>query len=161
MPACEDRVKKNQILKSVRSWRELQCKELTPWKTPWCWERLRAGGEGGDRGWDGWMASLTEWTWIWANSRRWWRTGKPGMLQSMGSQRVRRDWVTKQQQQHKGKEKDKYKNNAMLCSGGCSYPKSHVWDRKKIFPCVLRMRISKSWKSQLTKYIWMNFLEEL
>ena len=52
------------------------CKELTHWERPWCWERLKAGGEGGDRGWDGWMASLTQWTWVWASSGRWWRTGK-------------------------------------------------------------------------------------
>ena len=45
------------------------CKELTHWRRPWCWERLKAGGEGDDRGWDGWMASLTQWTWMWANSR--------------------------------------------------------------------------------------------
>ena len=69
------------------------CKELTHWKRPWCWERLKAG-EGDDRGWDGWMASLTQWTWVWANSGRWWRTGKPGILQSMGSQRVGHEWVT-------------------------------------------------------------------
>ena len=59
------------------------CKEPTHWKRLWCWERLRAGGEGDGRGWDGWMASLTRWTWVWANSRRWWRTGKPGVLHSM------------------------------------------------------------------------------
>ena len=53
-------------------------------QSPWCWKRLRAGGEGNNRGWDGWMASLTWWTWIWANSGKWWRTGKPGVLQSMG-----------------------------------------------------------------------------
>ena len=70
------------------------CKELTQWKKPWCWERLKAGGEGDDRGWDGWMASPTQWTWVWASSRSWWWTGKPGMLQSMGSQKVRHDWVT-------------------------------------------------------------------
>ena len=70
------------------------------WKGPWCWERLTAGGKGDDRGQDGWMASPTQWTWVWANSGRWWRTGKPGVLQSMGSQRVRRNWVTKQQQEH-------------------------------------------------------------
>ena len=63
-------------------------------KRPWCWERLRAGGEGDDRGWDGWMASLTQWTWVWVNSRSWWWTGKPGVLRFMGSQRVRRDWET-------------------------------------------------------------------
>ena len=74
------------------------CEELTHWKRPWCWERLKAGGEGDDRGLDGWMASLTQLTWVWVNSRRWWRTGKAGVLQSMGLQRVRHDWVTKQQQ---------------------------------------------------------------
>ena len=63
------------------------------WKRPWCWERLKAGGEGDDRGWDGWMASLTLWTWVSAGSRSWWWTGKPGVLQSMGSQRVGHDWV--------------------------------------------------------------------
>ena len=60
----------------------------------WCWERLKAGREGDDRKWDGWMASLTLWTWIWATSRSWWWTGKPGVLQSMGLQRVGHDWVT-------------------------------------------------------------------
>ena len=70
------------------------CKELTHWKRPWCWERLKAGGEGDDRGWDGWRASLTEWTWVWASSRSWWWTGRPGVLQSMGSQRVKHNWMT-------------------------------------------------------------------
>ena len=56
------------------------CEELTHWKRPWCWERLGAGGEGDDRGWDGWMASLTWWTWVWVNSRSWWWTGRPGVL---------------------------------------------------------------------------------
>ena len=69
------------------------CGELTHLKRPWCWERLRAG-EGDDRGWDFWMASLTQWTWVWVNSGRWWWTGRPGMLRFMGSQRVRHDWVT-------------------------------------------------------------------
>ena len=55
-------------------------------------ERLKAGGEGDDRGWSGWMASLTQWTWVWANSERWWRTGKPGVLYSMGSQN--RTWLS-------------------------------------------------------------------
>ena len=70
------------------------CEELTHWKRPWCWERLKAGGEGDNRGWDGWMASLTQWTWVWASSGSWWRTEKPGVLQSMGSQRVGHDWAT-------------------------------------------------------------------
>ena len=59
-----------------------------------CWEKLKAEWEGIDRGWDGWMASPTEWTWIWASSGTWWWTGKPGMLQSMASQKFGRDWVT-------------------------------------------------------------------
>ena len=67
--------------------------QLTHWKRPWCWERLKAGREGDNRGWDGWMASPTQWTWVWASSGNWW-TGKSGMLQSMGSQRVRHDWAT-------------------------------------------------------------------
>ena len=70
------------------------CEELTHLKRPRCWERLKAGGEGGNRGWDGWMASLTRWTWVWARSRSWWWAGRPGLLQSMGSQRVGHDWVT-------------------------------------------------------------------
>ena len=70
------------------------CEELTHWKRPWCWEELGAGGEGDDRGWDGWMASPTQWTWVWVNSGSWWWTGRPGVLQFMGSQRVRHDWVT-------------------------------------------------------------------
>ena len=60
---------------------------------PWCWERLTVGGEGDNRGWDGWMASLTQWAWVWVNSGSWWRTGRPGVLQSMGSQRVGHDWA--------------------------------------------------------------------
>ena len=62
----------------------------------WCWERLKAGGEGDERGWwlDGWMASLTQWTWVCISSRSWWWTGRPGLLQSMGSQMVGHDWAT-------------------------------------------------------------------
>ena len=57
-------------------------------KRPWCWERLKAGGEGDDRGWNGCMASLTQWTWVWVNSGSWWWTGRPGVLQSVKLQRV-------------------------------------------------------------------------
>ena len=69
-------------------------KSLTHWRRPWCWERLKAGGEGDDRGWDGWMASLTWWTWVWINSRSWWWTGKPGVLRFTGLQRVGHNWAT-------------------------------------------------------------------
>ena len=68
------------------------------WLFPWCWERLM-GGEGDNRGWDGGMVPATQWNWIWAGSRRWWWTGKPGVLQSMGSQSVRHDRWAEQQQQ--------------------------------------------------------------
>ena len=89
-PLCCSRHCQSQIL--LATW----CGELTHWKRPWCWERWKAGGEGGDRGWDGWMASPTRWTWLWANSGRWWWTGKPGVLQSMESQRVGHNWATEQ-----------------------------------------------------------------
>ena len=69
------------------------CEELTHWKRPWCWERLKVG-EGDDRRWDGWMASPTRWTQVWISSGRWWWTGKPGVLQSMGSQIAGLDLVT-------------------------------------------------------------------
>ena len=71
---------------------------VTHWKRPWLRERLKIG-EGDDRGWDDWMASLTQWKWIWANPKRQWMTGKPGVLQSMGLQRVTYNWETEQQQQ--------------------------------------------------------------
>ena len=69
------------------------CEELTHWKRPWCWEGLKAGGEGDDRGWNGWKALPTRWTWVWVNSASWWWTGRPGELQVMGSRRVGHDRV--------------------------------------------------------------------
>ena len=71
-------------------------KKTTHWKRPCCWERLRAEGEEGNRGWDGCLASLTKWTWVWASSSRWWRTGKPGLLQFMVSQRLGYNLATEQ-----------------------------------------------------------------
>ena len=70
------------------------CKELTHWKRLWIWEGLGAGGERDDRGGDGWMASLTRWTWVWVNSGSWWWTGRPGELRYMELQRVGHDWET-------------------------------------------------------------------
>ena len=75
---------------SLATW----CKELTHWKRPWCWERLKAGEERDNRGWGDWMASLTWRTWVWASSRSWWWTGKLGVLLSMGLQRVQCNWAT-------------------------------------------------------------------
>ena len=63
-------------------------------KRPWCWVRLMVGGEGDNRGWDGWMAPPTQCTWVWVNSESWWWTGRPGMLQSMGLQIVGHNWTT-------------------------------------------------------------------
>ena len=68
-------------LQTLATW----CEELIYWKRPWCQERLKVEGEGDDRGWDGWMASLTRWAWVWVDSGSWWWTGRPGMLRFMGS----------------------------------------------------------------------------
>ena len=73
------------------------CQEWAQWKRPWCWERLKAKREAGGRGWNGLIASLTQWTWIWANSGRWWRTEEPSMLQSMGLQRAGHNLATERQ----------------------------------------------------------------
>ena len=75
--------------KTLPTW----CEELTHWKRPWCGERLKVG-EGNDRGWHDSMASWTQWTWVWVSSRSWWLTGRPGMLQSMGSKCIGHNWVT-------------------------------------------------------------------
>ena len=75
-------------------WPPDTCEELTHWKRPWSWEGLKAGGEGDNRGWDEWMASPTQWTWVWASSGSWWWTGRPGVLHSMGLRRVWHDWAT-------------------------------------------------------------------
>ena len=63
-------------------------------KDPWCWERLKAGGKGDERRWDGWIPSLMWWTWVWVSSGSCWRIGRPGVLQSVGLQRGGHDWVT-------------------------------------------------------------------
>ena len=76
------------------------CEELIHCKRPWCWERLKVGGEGDDRGWNGYMASPTQWTWVWASSRSLWGTRKPSVLQSVGSQRVRHDCATELNWKH-------------------------------------------------------------
>ena len=82
------------MLKLKLQYFSTSCEELNHWKRLWCWEGLGAGGEGDGRGWDGWMASPTQWTWICVGSGSWWWTEKPGVLKFMGLQRVRHDWVT-------------------------------------------------------------------
>ena len=82
--------KENEVLLTVPG------EEPTHWKRPWWWERLRAGGEGDNRGWDDWIASPTWWAWVWASSGNWWWTGKPGMVRSLGvtkSQTRLSDWT--------------------------------------------------------------------
>ena len=82
------------MLKLKLQYLATSCKELTHWKRPWYWEGLGAGGEWDEWGWDVWMASLAAWTWVSVNSGSWWWTGRPGVLQFMGSQRVKHDWAT-------------------------------------------------------------------
>ena len=103
------------------------CEELTHWKWLLWWEILKAGGEGDDREWDGWMASPTRWTWVWVNSRNWWWIGRPGVLQFMGSQRVGHDWVTERNWTViSWNYKLKCKNIKLLCLTG------EYWEEIKI-----------------------------
>ena len=97
------------------------CKDLTLWKRPWCWERLRAGGERDNRRWDGWLASPTLWIWVWASSRSWWSTGKPGVLLSMGWQGVRHDWATELNWKNAGMN---YFSFLLQCSVSLKNPKT-------------------------------------
>ena len=85
------------------------------WKRPWCWEGLGAGGKGDNRGWDGWMASPTQWTWVWVNSRSWWWPGRPGVLRFMGSQRVGHDWATELNWHDSILEVDPLQMSGVLC----------------------------------------------
>ena len=92
------------------------CEELTHWKRLWCWEGLDAGREEDDRGWDGWMASLTQWMWVWVNSGSWWWTGRPGVLQFMRSQRVGHDWVTQLNWTEWWNSRKRNQENNFICS---------------------------------------------
>ena len=113
-------------------------KKLTRLKRPWCWERLRVGGEGDDWGWDGWMASPTQWTWLLLDSRSCLWTGRPGMLQSMGSQRVGHDWET---------ELNWLKCEAEGFPGGTSGKESAPQCRRHGFdPWVRKIPWSRKWQ---------------
>ena len=107
----------------------LDCSLADSLKRPWCWEGLRTGGEGDDRGWDGWMALPTQWTWVWVNSGSWWWTGRPGVLWFMGSQRVGHDWATELTdwlRQHIKKQRHYFANKG-LSSQSYGFSSSHVW----------------------------------
>ena len=127
------------------------CEELTHLKRPWCWERLKAG-EGDDRG-DGWMASPTPWMWVWVNSGSWWWTGRPGVLQSMGSQRVGLDWATelnRNLQVTKGKSQAAYWPN----------DKPKGLSANTVVNVSDKMVTTKSWKSKLiTLYPLNKYIE--
>ena len=98
------------MLKLKLQFLDTWCEELTHLKRPWFWEGLGVGGEGDDRGWDGWMASSAQWTWAWVDSRSWWWTRKPGMLWFMGLQRVGHEliWTETLLINHKWKYNDKF-----------------------------------------------------
>ena len=103
------------------------CEELTHLKRPWFWERLKVGGEGDDRGWGGWIASPTQWTWVWVNSGSWWWTGSPDvLLQSMGLQRVGHDWVIELNRKEQI-QNGSWTNFSLLSSGtNCSHSKGET-----------------------------------
>ena len=150
------------------------CKELTHWKRPWCWGGLRAGGEGDNKGWDGWMASPTRWTRVRVNVGGWWRTGKPGVLQSMGSQWVRHDWAAEQHQppQHKCKTvselliyiptRNKFSNQGTVFRYSSFVLNITIFIEKKyntVENTIYEARLPqfKSWLHHLlAEYAWMN-----
>ena len=136
------------------------CKGLTHWKRPWCWERLKVGEEGGNRGWDGWMASLIQWTWVWVNSESWWWIGKHGVLQFMGSQRVRHNWAT---------ELNWTKFKKVKCLAEVASEWKPIWHF--IWPCcytafLVLITSAILWiikniylVIQITKYMYLNFIK--
>ena len=101
-------------------------------KDPWCWERLKAGGEGDNRVWDWLHGITTQRTWVGINSRSWWWSGRPGVLQSMGKQRVGHDWVTEVMSPHC--EVDSHAlNQVHSCRGHpCNPPASQIWTSQPV-----------------------------
>ena len=110
------------------------CEELTCLKRPWCWEGLRAGGEGDDGGWDDWMASPTQWTWVRVNSGSWWWTERPHMLQFMGSQRVGHNWATELNYDNIGPTQINQNSVSMLQSWSAVFIQ-FVTNLNSLFPC--------------------------
>ena len=104
--------------------------------------------EGDDRGWDGWMASPTQWTWIWVNSGSWWWTGRPGVLKSMGSHRVRHDWVT---------ELNWTERSRIYCCYiiiGTGFKEKHILEQDESFCCVI---ISSGLKEKKKSFMWLRW----
>ena len=130
------------------------CEELTHLKRPWCWERLKAGGEGEDRGWDGFMASPTQWIWVWVNSGSWWWTGRPGMLRFIGSQRVRHDWTTE----------PNWTDDGNLISGSFAFSKSSLYIWKFLVHILLKPSLNdfehypaSIWNEHICTAVWIFF----
>ena len=113
-------------------------------------EKTEAGGDGDDRGWDGWMASQTQWTWVWASSGRWWRTGKPGVLWSKGSQRVRHNWETEWQQQHQIAGNYVLDSAGVMCSKGINHM-AKAWPAWSLFPLHQRQSMPHSFTTDHPK----------
>ena len=112
--------------------------ELTHWKRLWCWEGLGAGEEGDDRGWDGWMASLTRGTWVSVNSGSWWWTGRPGVLRFMGSQRVGHDWATELNWLSCWRMRLLTQNESLQCFSH-GHPRSDSWSTADIWVSLAKM----------------------
>ena len=137
-------------LQSFTTW----CKQLIHWKRPWSWERLKAGRKDDDREWDGWMASPTQRTWVWASFRSWWWTGQTAMLQSMGSQRVRHDWVTELNWRGPGQPSPRLNNipsftRQTALTGNQTYSLMMIrsWDYKQEHWTAILMSHPRSWCS--------------
>ena len=123
-----------------------------------CWEGLGVG-EGDDRGWDGWMASPTEWTWVWVNSRSWWWTGRPGVLQFLGSQRVGHDWATALNWTElvlMQSEKSKWwrRSNAPYCEGQEEFSNNDWRMNFGHWPLRLGFWNPELWQHPLMKALW-------
>ena len=132
-------------------------------KRLWCWEGLGAGAEGDDRGWDGWMASLTRWTCVWVNSGSWWWPGRPGMLWFKGSQRVRHDWVTELKWRiYQLFIKIIFGNISILCTYKLSVNRTSVWvvmERQKWHVCEpwgIRENFSEEVISEVNPKDWVD-----
>ena len=127
----------------------LMQKASSHWKRPWCGKRLKAGGEGDDRVLDGWMATPTQWTWVWANSWRWWRPGKPGVLKSMGLQSDMTEQLNNSNKQ--------FISLVLICTHTHSLSLTHTHRRIKIFISVTRI-LQSSLRFLLSNYQEMQYL---
>ena len=143
-----------KLSETLANWFE----ELTHLKRPWCWERLKVGGEGDDRGWDGWMASPIQWMWIWIISGSWWWTGRPGVLQSVGLQTVGHDWATELNWDHLGHlivfSFNSSKNKWVFCLSVKSSTRTLriylIW-----FWSEIELHLNIYFKSFLRQHFWM------